>query len=48
MGNDVMMTTDSKDIVEYEVATDSQRTLKDLKVRKSGQPVCAIGAAREN
>jgi len=25
------------------VATESQRTLKDLKVRKTGQPVCVIG-----
>ena len=38
MGN-----TDSEEIVDYAVATDSQRTLKDLKARKPGQPVCALG-----
>lgn len=43
----MIMTTDSKDTVEYEVATASQRTLKDLKIRKSGQPVCAIGGVND-
>ena len=38
-----MSNTDSKEIVDYAVATDSQRTLKDLRVRKLGQPVCALG-----
>jgi len=37
----------TKDTVEYAVATDSQRTLKDLKVRPSGQPVCAIGGVND-
>ncbi len=42
-----MSNTDSKDTVEYAVATDSQRTLKDLKVRPLGQPVCAIGGSND-
>ena len=33
----------SADVVEYAVATDAQRTFKDLKIRKPGQPVCVIG-----
>ena len=38
-----MSNTNSEDVVDYAVAMDSQRTLKDLKVRKPGQPVCALG-----
>ncbi len=42
-----MSNADSKDTVEYAVATDSQRTLKDLAVRPLGQPVCAIGGSND-
>ncbi len=42
-----MSNAGTKDPVEYAVATDSQRTLKDLKVRPSGQPVCAIGGSND-
>ena len=38
-----MNNTNSEEVVDYAVAMDSQRTLKDLKVRKPGQPVCALG-----
>jgi len=38
---------DANEIVEYAVATDSQRTLKDLRVRKPGQPVCALGGVND-
>lgn len=33
--------------MEYAVASESQRTLKDLKVRRPGQPVCALGGAND-
>ena len=39
----MMSKTTSDEAVEYAVATDAQRTFKDLQIRKSGQPVCAIG-----
>lgn len=42
-----MSNTDSKEAVEYDVATAAQRTLKDLKVRKPGQPVCALGGVND-
>ena len=42
-----MSTAESQEAVDYAVATDSQRTLKDLKVRRPGQPVCAIGGAND-
>lgn len=32
-----------EEAVIYAVATDAQRTFKDLKIRKPGQPVCVIG-----
>ncbi len=38
-----MSNTIPEDVVEYAVATDAQRTFKDLKIRKPGQPVCVIG-----
>ena len=42
-----MSNAGSQDTIEYYVATDSQRTLKDLKVRPSGQPVCAVGGMND-
>ena len=42
-----MSNAGTKDTVEYAVATDSQRTLKDLKFRPPGQPVCAIGGMND-
>ncbi len=38
-----MATSDAPDATQFAVATDSQRALKDLRVRRSGQPVCAVG-----
>ncbi|RMH03292.1 MAG: hypothetical protein D6704_12830 [Nitrospirae bacterium] len=35
--------TDSKTEQQFAVATESQRTLKDLKVRRPGQPVYVLG-----
>ncbi len=42
-----MSETSSKETTEFAVATDSQRTLKDLKIRRPGQPVCAIGGVND-
>ena len=47
LGQPSMSKTDSNETVNYAVATDSQRTLKDLKNRRSGQPVCALGGVND-
>lgn len=39
----VMSSPPAPDATQFDVATDSQRNLKDLRVRKAGQPVCVVG-----
>ncbi len=38
-----MATPQAPDATQFSVATDAQRTLKDLRVRSPGQPVCVVG-----
>lgn len=42
-----MSNATSEDKIEFAVATGSQRTLKDLKARLAGQPVCAMGGVND-
>jgi len=38
-----MSATEAPSSEQFAVATESQRTLKDLKTRRTGQPVCVLG-----
>ncbi|MCY3729356.1 MAG: hypothetical protein OXF97_10240 [Nitrospira sp.] len=39
-----MATPEAPDATQFEVAMDSHRTLKDLRARQPGQPVCVVGS----
>ena len=42
-----MTTSQAPEATQFEVAMDSHRTLKDLRARKPGQPVCVVGSGED-
>ncbi len=43
----MMETPQAPEAIEFEVAMDSHRSLKDLRARKPGQPVCVVGSGED-
>ncbi len=43
----IMTDSQAPEAIQFAVAMDSQRTLKDLRARTPGQPVCAVGSGED-